>query len=71
MCYDNEKAQLMAYRRNVRRNGHIAVKYRATKSLSLSTIRRAVRHTLCKDTYVDIDVENCHPVILNQICEAL
>ncbi|MFN9898967.1 MAG: hypothetical protein ACK55Z_09285, partial [bacterium] len=30
---------------------------------------REIRHTLAKDFYIDIDIENCHPVLLYQICE--
>ena len=80
MCYENERAQLIAYRKKLKVNGNIGVKYKMSnvaygrvnpaKSLSLATIRRQVRHTLCKDTYTDVDIENCHPVILNQICAA-
>ena len=38
-------------------------------SLGLFSIRREIIHTLARDNYIDIDVENCHPVILSQICE--
>jgi hypothetical protein len=36
-------------------------------SLGLFSIRREIRHTLSKQRYVDLDIDNCHPVILNQI----
>ena len=32
-------------------------------------IRREIRLTLVKNLYVDIDMENCHVVILQQICK--
>ena len=35
--------------------------------LGLYNIRREIRHTLAKHFLVDIDVKNCHPVILSQI----
>ena len=35
----------------------------------MDSLRKPIRHTLCKDTYVDIDIKNCHPQILKQICE--
>jgi hypothetical protein len=38
------------------------------KSLSLCSIRRELRHTLAHGNYVDIDVANAHPEILNQLC---
>ena len=77
----SEKKQLIAYQKKIKYN-KIPVKYtlsekgkgygRVTpeKSLSLATIRREVRHTLCKDTYVDVDITNCQPTILCQICES-
>ena len=37
-------------------------------ALGLFSIRREIRHTLARDNYIDIDVENCHPVLLYQIC---
>jgi hypothetical protein len=38
------------------------------KGLSLFMFRKEIRHTLCKDNYVDIDIENCHPTIISHIC---
>ena len=38
-------------------------------ALGLFSIRREIRHTIARDNYIDIDVENCHPVILYQICK--
>ena len=37
------------------------------KSLSLCAVRREIRHTLAGQHYYDIDMENAHPVILQQI----
>jgi hypothetical protein len=39
----------------------------AFKSLSLGSLRKAVRHSLAGNKYFDIDVDNCHPAILTQI----
>jgi hypothetical protein len=39
-------------------------------SLSLGSLRKAVRHTLCGDAWWDFDVANCHPAILLQLCRA-
>lgn len=36
---------------------------------SLSVFHRPTRHTLSKDYYVDIDMVNCQPTILNEICK--
>jgi len=76
--YCNEREQLKAYRQNIS-NGLAKVKYNRVKeiefgrvmpfkSLGLHTIRRAVRHTLAKNTYTDIDIVNCHYELLYQIC---
>jgi hypothetical protein len=37
-------------------------------SLSLCSFRRALRHTLAKNIYADIDIKNCQPTILHQVC---
>jgi hypothetical protein len=38
------------------------------KFLSLGSLRKDIRSTLVKDTHIDIDIVNCHPCILKQIC---
>lgn len=38
-------------------------------SLSLFCLRKELRHALCHENYIDIDVVNCHPVILEQLCK--
>lgn len=77
--FENEKEQLKMYRRLIRDGGckvtyHIGKtgigRVYPHKSLSLGSIRRAIRHTLAHDKYADIDMENCHPQLLKQICEA-
>ena len=79
ITYENEKQQLTAYKALFHNGNCATVVYKmtgcgfgrvyATKSLSLGSIRKEVRHTLAKDIYVDIDIENCHPMILHQVCE--
>ena len=76
--FENEKQQLQMIQEKVKNNS-LKVKYHLSshgfgrvyqeKSLSLFSLRRALRHTLCKEKYIDIDIENCHPQILKQICE--
>lgn len=36
--------------------------------VSLQTISRVIRHTISKDIYTDVDIVNCHPVILLKYC---
>ena len=64
VCYDNEKQHLLAIRKKIK-NGKLEVIYKntkigvgrvyPTKSLSLCSIRRELRHTLAKGNYIDID----------------
>ena len=42
----------------------------ADKSQSLQNITRQIRHTIARDHYHDIDMENAHPRILQHICRA-
>ena len=69
--YENEKAQLIKYR--TMKNTIIYKKkccYGRTFcrwSAGLQTLRKEIRHTLSKDYYTDIDIVNCHPVLLLQI----
>tara|TARA_R110000803_G_scaffold5966_2_gene19595 strand:- start:1310 stop:3673 length:2364 start_codon:yes stop_codon:yes gene_type:complete len=39
------------------------------KSISIGSISKRCRHTLVGSTHTDIDIANCHPVILSQYCE--
>lgn len=36
---------------------------------SLATLKRVIRHTIAKDIYDDVDMVNCHPTILQLLCE--
>ena len=74
----NEKKQLEKYKLNIE-NGLAKVVYKKTEgtpfgrcnpegALGLFMIRKEIRHTLCKERFIDIDIENCHPYILFQLC---
>ena len=39
----------------------------AVRGLSIGGLKREVRATLAKEYYVDIDIVNCHPVIMEQL----
>ena len=75
--YKTEKHQLQKYR-DLITDGYANVKYERVKdmncgrsnpnkSLGLFSIRREIRQTLTKNNYIDIDIDNCHPVVLNEI----
>lgn len=77
--YANEKIQLLKYK-DLIENGRAVVQYKRYKNnpygrsnpnggLGLFTIRREIRHTLAKDEFEDIDIDNCHPTLLQQIME--
>lgn len=76
---EKERIQLLGYRKRVR-GGIVGVTYKKTdygigrvypeKALSLAMMRRTIRHTLVKGNYIDIDMENCQPTILKQLCDA-
>lgn len=72
----DEKKQLNMYSNNII-NNCATVKYTQSslgigrvnpdKQLGLHSIRRQTRHTLVNGVMTDIDIQNCHPEILNQI----
>lgn len=41
----------------------------AEQGLSLQSFKKNIRQTLIYDTHIDIDIENCHIVILSQYCK--
>jgi len=41
----------------------------AKDSMSLGNIVKDIRHTLCRDMYVDVDIVCCHPTLMIQICD--
>ena len=78
IVFENEKQQLMTIKQKIK-NNKLKVVYKKSKylygrvfpfkGLSLCSLRRQIRQTLCYNTYIDIDIENCHPQLLKQICE--
>jgi len=75
--FENEKQQLQLLNKIIK-NNKLKVSYKRpkynlgrvypSKSLSLCSLRREIRHTLAFGNYTDIDISNCHPEILNQLC---
>lgn len=77
---DTEKHQLLKYKKLIK-NGKAKIEYNKSKGIKwgrvspkncvgLFSLRRQLRHTLAKNHFVDIDIENCHPVLLHQICNS-
>ena len=78
--YANEKTQLTAYLAKMEK-GFVPVTYKRNdnnpygrsnpeKALGLFPMRREIRHTLASGEMVDLDIKNCHPEMLLQLCHA-
>jgi len=78
--YSSERELLIEYKKLIK-NNYAHVKYlkvnkmngigrvNPKKALGLFSIRRQLRHTIAKNTLIDIDIVNCHFVLLYQICK--
>lgn len=75
-----EKQVLIDYATNYKKKiGLVAVDYtrgkkklgrvNPVKSLGMTTIRRVTRNTFMRQTYYDLDMDNCHPIILRGILQ--
>ena len=77
MPYANEQVLIQKYRSKLR-DGKMPVTYNMARhkwgriipdgSLSLSLFHRPTRHSLCQDHYVDFDMVNAQPSVINQVC---
>ena len=74
------RKKMYTYRATIK-NGKAHVKYKQSNDFTfgrfnpvqgagLHNISRRIRHTLAQGRYVDVDMKNCHPVLLLQILEA-
>jgi len=72
------KTLLIQYHKKCSDDGIVKVKYNqingsgrlfAHKSLSLQSMKRQIRQTICHTYYDDVDMVNAHPVILQHICK--
>ncbi|MEW8548359.1 MAG: hypothetical protein AB2693_33055, partial [Candidatus Thiodiazotropha sp.] len=62
---NNRGECLMTYHQ---RNGF--GRYWTTEKMGLQNMSRKIRHTLCKDKMLDIDMKNAHPTLLSGYCHA-
>lgn len=78
--FANEKEQLIKYKALFKKINHAVIKYKRSKGnpygrsnpehgLGLHNLRREIRQTLTKGRFRDIDIKNCHPVILLQLIQ--
>ena len=76
--YETEKEQLLNYLSRSQEENIIKVKYtkqeygrsNPLRAYGLFNIRREIRQTISRDYYEDIDIQNAHPIILQQILES-
>ena len=78
--YINVSEQLKQYKKNYdKKIGAFKVLYKKTdkhkwgrvfpkKSLGFTSFSRTIRNTLMKDFYIDLDMKNAQPEIINNIC---
>ena len=74
----NSKTYASKSRLNLVTSSNLCVKYFSKskwgriypkKCINLGIMRRPIRHFLCSDLYYDIDIKNCHPTILYNVCQ--
>jgi hypothetical protein len=64
--YDNKKKGFFV---EYETHGLMLGRKYAKNSLSLQNFNKTIRETLVHDTHTDLDIQNCHFVLLNQYCE--
>lgn len=79
--WSNLKAQLVAYKKELKRHiketiytipkEHKMGRTVPEKSLSMGVITRPIRHIMLSKDWVDIDQENSQPTIFSQLCKKL
>ena len=76
MTLEQIRTALTKYRTNRRQGKKIMYKFAKncsngrlfSQTLSGQGMTRSIRHTLYRENYVDIDIVNCHPVLLSWFC---
>ena len=67
---------LRNYYKLLNENGEIEVSYKQKKrsgrhwpsTVCLTTMCRKVRHSIGRDYHIDVDIVNCHPILLEKLC---
>jgi len=77
--YERIKVMLMKYQSKIKNNSATVMYdytipnfgrvYAKGKYCSIGSMPREIRGTLAQDHYVDIDINNCHPVLMVQLCD--
>ena len=69
MSYKNKASKknlIVRYNFTIPNYGRV---YASGKYISMGSFPREIRATLAADNYVDIDINNCHPVLALQLCD--
>ena len=61
----SERRVEVTYRKS---ENHALGRWHAVKSRSLQCLSRVARHTMCVGSYVDVDIVNAHPTLLQHLC---
>jgi len=67
---------LMDYYNSLNEEGEVVITYKQKSKIGrhwpdqicLTTMCKAIRHTIGKMYHIDLDVKNCHPILLEQLC---
>ena len=80
-CLDDKDITLLQKYLKKCKNGKVEVEYKkslgskgkgrwyAKGGLSLQSFKKGIRHYLANELYLDIDIVNCHPVLLLKLCK--
>ncbi len=69
--YYNKSKQSVINVKYIQNDNGLYGRYQAVGSLSGQGMVREARHTIFSELYVDIDMDNCHPVITKWLCDNL
>lgn len=69
--YYNKSSKSVINVKYVQNDNGLYGRYQAIGSLSGQGMIREARHTIFNELYVDIDMDNCHPVITKWLCDNL
>ena len=76
---EGQKTLLIGYHNSLNANGEVYVKYKqksygfgryyGSLKLQVQNLTRKIRHTICEETMVDLDIVNAHPELLLWYCK--
>ena len=67
-AYKKHNINIIKYKKSDNYDNKIG-RFFCNGGVGIQSLPRIIRHTICKGLYIDLDFKNCHPVILNHLCE--